>query len=223
MKAIIFDFDGTIVDTEHSELAAWEHIYSQYNHTLPVHLWKKRVGADPANFDPLQYLESMINIASEREMILAAHQLKLDELVASLKPLPGVLDWVQTADQLGIRLCVASAAPRDWVMGHLNRLGLLKHFEYVFTANDVKLLKPNPEVYQLALKKLGVASEDAIAIEDSPTGATAALAADLRCVIVPNRTTVDMVFPEGFHKLNNLQELSLQQFIDQVILKNLVK
>ena len=80
------------------------------------------------------------------------------------------MNWVHTADQLGIRLCVASAAPRAWVMGHLDRLDLLKHFEHVVTADDVRFLKPHPEVYRLALSKMGVKSEDAIAIEDSPTG-----------------------------------------------------
>lgn len=219
MKAIIFDFDGTILDTEHSELAAWEFIYTQYQHTLPLELWKTRVGADPANFDPLLHLEKLINISSERELILARREAKLAELVATLPPLPGVLDWINTAEQLGIRLGIASAAPRSRVMGHLDRLDLLKYFEHVITADDVKVLKPDPEVYRLALAKMNLISRDTIAIEDSPTGATAAIAANIRCVIVPNRTTATLDFPKNFHTLSNLQEMTLQQFLAEKIMK----
>lgn len=217
MKAIIFDFDGTIIDTEHSELAAWEHIYQQYNHTLPVELWRTRVGSDPANFDPLRHLESLINISSERELILARCQQKLAELVSTLAPLPGVLNWIDAASQLGIRLSIASASPRAKVVAHLERLDMLKHFDHVVTANDVSVLKPNPEVYQVALKKMGVKAHEAIAIEDSPTGATAALAAELRCVIVPSRATANMIFPKGFRTLSNLEEQSLHDLFNEMV------
>lgn len=144
MKAIIFDFDGTILDTEYAELAAWQFIYSEHNLIFPLEEWYKRVGTNPKNFDPISYLENLIEGTLDREYTIKRRREQLTKLVADLQPLPGI---------------------------------------------------------------------EALAVEDSPNGASAALAVGLQCVIVPNQVTMNLNFPQTFCTVNNLSELPLTQLL----------
>jgi HAD superfamily hydrolase (TIGR01509 family) len=220
MKAIIFDFDGTIIDTEQSEISAWQHVYTQHNFDLPMELWNKRIGTTPDNFDPFSHLQSLVSTPLDREEILRRRSEKYLELVAVLKPLPGVLDWIQAAHALKIRMSIATASRKVQVMGFLKQLGFENYFEFVVTRDDVSDIKPHPEVYLTALKKMQLNADEVIAIEDSPNGATAALGAGLRCLIVPSSSTLEMEFPLGFMTLNSLEELSLRDFLEVVERKN---
>lgn len=214
MKAIIFDFDGTILDTEYTELAAWQFVYSEYNHILPLDQWHKRVGSGPENFDPMLYLEHLIGTPVDREAVTKHRRKKLAELVADLQPFPGVHDWLLAASKQGLKLAIVSSSPRYWVATHLERIGFLKYFDFIVTGDDVKKLKPHPEGYQIAIQKLELTPEEVLAIEDSPNGASAALAADLKCIIVPNRVTVNLQFPQVFRTINSLKELIFSEIIE---------
>jgi putative hydrolase of the HAD superfamily len=216
MKAIIFDFDGTIIDTEQSEIEAWKHVYKQHHFDLPMELWNKRIGTSPDNFDPFRHLQSLVPSVLDRNEILRRRKEKYLELVAALQPLPGVLDWIQAAHELKIRMSIATASRKVQVMGFLKQLGFEKYFEFVVSRDDVSHIKPHPEAYLTALEKMQLAAEDVIAIEDSPNGATAALGAGLRCLIVPSNSTLGMEFPVGFKRLKSLEELSLKDFLEEL-------
>jgi beta-phosphoglucomutase-like phosphatase (HAD superfamily) len=94
MKAVIFDFDGTILDTEYTEFAAWQFIYSEYNSILPIDRWQKRLHSNPEIFDPMLYLENVTGITLDRERVTKRRREKLAELVVDLKPLPGINNWI---------------------------------------------------------------------------------------------------------------------------------
>lgn len=141
---------------------------------------------------------------------------KLAELVIDLKPLPGIEDWILTAHALGLKLAVASSSPRYWVVGHLERTNLLNYFDLIITKEDVKASKPNPEAYQMVLDDFQIKADEALAIEDSPVGASAAVSAGLRCIIVPNKLTKGLSFPLTFRTVSNLVELSLHKTIEEL-------
>ena len=116
---------------------------------------------------------------------------------------------------MGLRLAVASSSSRQWVAGHLERCGLLQHFHTVRCRNDadVGIGKPDPAVYYAALRSLGVEAREAIALEDSPRGAEAALNAGIFTVAIPNDVTRRMG-PTGAHlTLDSLADMTLEQLV----------
>jgi HAD superfamily hydrolase (TIGR01509 family) len=138
------------------------------------------------------------------------------ELVADQKVLPCVLDYVADARRLGLRPGVASSSSRDWVAGHLERMGLLARFDALACRGDVPRTKPDPGLHLRVLEALEVRPEEAIALEDSPNGIAAAKAAGLFCVAVPNDLTRGLTLSGADLRLGSLAELPLPQLLEQV-------
>jgi HAD superfamily hydrolase (TIGR01509 family) len=131
------------------------------------------------------------------------------EIVAALDLEDSVLERLNEAQELGLRLGVASSSSRQWVEGHLERLGVLDRFHAIATRDDVERRKPEPDLYRRVLDLLGVSPDTTIAIEDSPNGVTAAKAAGLFCVAVPNDLTRNMGLHHADLLVDSLRELSL--------------
>jgi HAD superfamily hydrolase (TIGR01509 family) len=135
------------------------------------------------------------------------------ELINSQAIRPGVVETINAAVEMGLRLGVASSSSRGWVVEHLDRLNLLRHFEAVCTSDDVERVKPDPALYRLAVERLGVEPGHALAIEDSRNGMLAAKRAGLRCVVVPNEITGGMAFDEADWRVRSLAEFELRRLI----------
>jgi HAD superfamily hydrolase (TIGR01509 family) len=189
IRAIIFDFDGLMVDTEVPAFQSWQEIYREYGCSLPLSEWAAGLGGSGAEFDPCRYLESQLGRPIEHGAVRARRWQRKLELAALQPALPGVEDYINDARRLGLRLGIASSSAKPYVCDQLSRLGLLGHFDEVICGDMVKRVKPHPELYQTTLSALGVSPDEAIALEDSPNGITAAKAAGLFCVAVPNELT----------------------------------
>src|SRR5882724_3207634 len=163
IRAIIFDFDGLILDTEVPEFESWQAIYQAHGCTLPFAMWAMSIGTVGA-FDPCTHLEEQLGRTVDREGVQAQQRLRCDALIATQVVLPGV-------------------------HGYLTRLTLHQHFLCIKCRDDVSHPKPDPALYQAALEALGVEPQEAIALEDSPNGILAAKRAGLFCVAVPNPLT----------------------------------
>ena len=100
--------------------------------------------------------------------------------------------------------------------GHLARLGLLGYFDCIRCADDVKHTKPDPELYQAVLDAFGLQGSQAIALEDSPNGVTAAQRAGIFCVAVPNPVTSQLSLEHADLRLTSLEEISLEQLLAKV-------
>src|SRR5581483_5413115 len=111
------------------------------------------------------------------------------EMIEAQAVLPGVEAAIADARRLGLKIGLASSSHRDWVVGHLSRLGLHAHFDTLKTADDVTHTKPHPELYLAVLDALGLQAREAIALEDSPHGIHAARNAGIFCVVIPNQMT----------------------------------
>jgi len=213
IQALIFDFDGLILDTETTDLQSWQEIYLEYGCTLPISAWAVGLGGSPDLFDPCEHLESQLGQSVDREAIRAEKRRRETELIEAQPILPGVREYITDARRLGLKLAVASSSSRSWVMGHLSRLGLLSHFHCIKCADDVKRTKPDPDLYISAIDALGLQANQAIAFEDSPNGILAAKRAGLFCVAVPNPVTRQLALQQADLQLTSLAELPLEKLL----------
>ncbi|MEN1986786.1 HAD family hydrolase [Paenibacillus hubeiensis] len=211
VKAFILDFDGLIVDTETPWYYAFRDIYQEHGLELGLELWSRNVGTDFEDFHPYLYLEETLQRSIDHDHIKRLSEQKYAAYLGQAAILPGVLELLQSAREQGIRLAVASSSTRDWVHGYLQTLGIFDQFAVIHTAEDVKRVKPDPELYLLALKSLGIEASEAVVFEDSPNGLKAAKAAGIRCVIVPNEVTRNLQFQLHDLRLSSLIEFQLEK------------
>ncbi len=216
MEALIFDFDGLILDTEVSELQAWREIYAEYNTELPLEQWATGIGGGVDAFDVFAHLEGQVGHPVPREEIAPRRRKRRLELLAAEVLLPGIESYLQDAKRMGIKAGLASSSSRAWVYGHLSRLGILEQFDYIKCGDEVTHKKPDPELYLSVLAGLGVPAEHAIALEDSPNGVLAAQRAGIFCVAIPNPVTSQLALDHADLRLSSLALLPLADLIAEV-------
>lgn len=221
LKAIIFDFDGTILDTETPDFHCWQATFRDHGAELEQEVWCQVVGTTWDAFNPFDYLEGKIGRTVDRAELQRLHREKFHEMVATHVPLPGVEAILASAEELGLKLAVASSSSLDWVSGHLERLGLLKHFEVIKTADDVERVKPDAALYVQALIALGVDANEAVAFEDSVNGVKAAKAAGIYCIAIPNTITKNLDFQHADRVVGSLAEFELHHLLRQFPAKQL--
>lgn len=210
IKAFILDFDGLILDTETPWYYAFRDIYQEHGIELGLDLWSKNVGTDFEEFHPFLYLEQALQRPIDHDQIKLLSEQKYTSYLGQATILPGVHELLRTAREKGIQLAVASSSTRDWVHSYLHKLGIFEQFAVIHTAEDVKRVKPDPELYLLALHSLGIEASEAVVFEDSPNGLKAAKAAGIRCVIVPNEVTRDLEFHLHDLRLSSLAEIDVE-------------
>lgn len=215
MQGLIFDFDGLIVDTELASFQTWQEVYREHGCSLPLTTYAQCIGS-PGAFDTHAHLESQLGRPLDRIAIKTRRRQRYVEMTQGQGVLPGIREYLTEAKQRGLKLAVASSSHREWVAGHLTRFGLDGYFDALRCADDAKRVKPDPELYQLALAALELSPEHAIAFEDSPHGVTAAKRAGLVCVAVPNAVTCQLPLDHADLCLTSFTDLSLGQLLTQV-------
>lgn len=208
-RAIVFDYDGTIIDTERVIFTCWQEVFREHGLDLPLSDWAHVVGAASDAADPYAMLARRLGRDVDRHAVERRRRPREMELLAAEPPRPGVASLLREAKQAGLKIGLASNSPLAWVIRGLDAAGLAGLFDTVCTPDDGALPKPDPALYRLAVQRLGVAPSQAIAIEDSPHGANAALGAGLCCVVVPGELTRDQVFPPGAIRLETLEGLDV--------------
>ncbi len=209
LRALLFDFDGLILDTEGPVYEAWREDYREHGHELPLEVYAACVGSDFNRFDPKAHLESLVGYAIDWPERDRWRERRALERVWSLGPLPGVVALLDEATAAGVPCAVASSSPRSWVEGHLSRLGLLERFAATRCLDDVAEPKPAPDLFLAAAGAVGVAPGEALVLEDSRNGLLAASAAGIACVVVPNRVTAHLDFGGAALVANSLGDLQL--------------
>jgi HAD superfamily hydrolase (TIGR01509 family) len=215
IRAIVFDFDGLILDTEEPVYRSWLEVYEAHGEELPFERWVQIVGSTTTGFHPQHHLEERLGRSLPKE-VLDRRIGRRTELVLAQKVLPGVVQHIDQAKALGLKVGVASSSTTDWVRGHLARLGILEKFDCLRCRDDVTNAKPEPDLYIAVLDCLGVAASEAIAIEDSPNGVTAAKRAGLRCVAIPNSITAKLDLSGADVLLGSLAEITLADLLKKV-------
>jgi HAD superfamily hydrolase (TIGR01509 family) len=216
IKALIFDFDGVVIDTETPDYASWQEIYRSYGAELERSIWQRIIGGNVVGFDVYKHLEDLASVPIDREDVREQRRTLYLEQVEANPILPGVVDYIAAGQRLGLKLGVASSSTCEWVKGHLARRDLLKHFHSIKCADDVSRIKPDPELYLAVVDALDTNPGDAVAIEDSLNGVTAAKNAGLLCIAVPNPMTSDLPLERSDIRLGSLSELTLEALLSKL-------
>jgi HAD superfamily hydrolase (TIGR01509 family) len=190
MKALLFDFDGLLMDTESPEVEIWREIYTGHGVEFPLDIWLTRVvGSTDDNFDAVAHLAVLtgrdLDVLAIRQQ---ARRMRL-ERQSVLPALPGVEALLAAARRLGLRQVIVSSSPHWWVDGYLEQLHITHFFEHVICREDAPRPKPAPDLYLEALRRLDLPAGECLVFEDSPNGVIAARAAGLQVVGVPNPVT----------------------------------
>lgn len=209
LRAILFDYDGLVVDTERTAAdAVIAHVaehggtlsYAEMGHlfgsTEVDHLWEDLIGS---------VCEGRLTLAT-----LEAHLgATLPEVNDALPPLPGVRELLAEARAAGLRTGLGTGSDRATVTPRLERHGLLELFDVIVTRADVARGKPAPDIFLEAARLLGVEPGACLVLEDSPHGCEAALAAGMRVVACPSVVTAHCAFPEGVTLVGSLFDVTL--------------
>jgi HAD superfamily hydrolase (TIGR01509 family) len=216
IQGLLFDFDGLLVDTESPSRLGWEEIYREHGHDLPQEQWATLVGTIGAPFDPAGHLEELIGRPLDRDELRKRKRARSHELADLEELRPGVEEYFVEAERLGLKTAVVSSSEEWWIERHLGRLGRLEGLDAIVAANgDTSRAKPQPDLYLDALERLGLQPEEAIAFEDSPNGVTAAKAAGLFCVAVPNPITATLALDDADLVLESLTDLPLPKLLER--------
>ncbi len=200
LKAIIFDFDGTILDTETTEFRHWQQLYQKHQRELLLSNWQQGIGTWDA-FDPWAGLPE--EVQGRREEVRAEMHKEMLAEIAQQDLREGVRGVLEAVKASGLKLALATSSDKKWVTGWLEQHQLLALFDVIVTRDNVAQVKPNPELYLLAAQHLGLHPNECLAVEDSLNGATAAIAAGMPVVVVPNEVTQTQPFMPTTPCLNN--------------------
>jgi HAD superfamily hydrolase (TIGR01509 family) len=220
IHAVVFDFDGLILDTELPVLQSWRQTYEEHGVELPLDTWLETIGTAEHPFDAFDHLESLLGRSLEREPLERKRKLLRDSILHAQDLLPGVRAYLDQAAAGGLKIGIASSSTRRWVMGHLHRLGIDVEWDAVRCADDVERTKPDPEIYLAVLEAMGLPAREAVALEDSHNGVVAAKAAGMWCVAVPSPLTKQMDFSQADLVVESLSQVSLATLIERLSTKD---
>ena len=213
VQALLFDFDGTIVDSEGPAFCSWQEVYAAHGQELLPDRWVACVGTI-GGFDAFADLEQLVGGPVDRDAIQAARLRRKSELLALERVRPGVEAYVRQARARGLRVGIVTSGPRDWVEENLTRLGWAEDWDCMLCADhEQSIAKPDPHLYREAVAELGLEPGEAVAIEDSPNGVAAAKAAGLFCVAVPNPITAGLDLSTADLLVESLEALPLERLL----------
>ena len=207
MKALIFDFDGTIVDTE----SLWYEVYNDffrdhYGLEIPAELFARGIGS--GDFDIFYELEKELALELDYHAISKQLHALFEDRKDALIVRPGVMDIIKWAVANDLHLAIATSSSRSYLLYFLQKFHLESYFTVMNTKDDVQHVKPHPELYVKTVRDLGVEVQEVVAVEDSYNGAKAAIQAGLTCYVVPNQVTVHSTFPPGACVVKDFAELN---------------
>ena len=215
IEAVVFDFDGLILDTEGPVFTAWQEEFEAHGcPPLTIEEWAAEIGTT-GGLDLVELIRTRATRPFDEDAMHVRRRARRDQLLARETTRPGVHQWLDDADALGLALAIASSSPLEWVEAHLERLGLRHRFAALGCYTDGVAAKPAPDTYLAACTALGIEPGAALAIEDSPYGVAAAQAAGLRCIAVPHRITEGLDLSRADLRLSSLAHATLREVLDR--------
>jgi beta-phosphoglucomutase len=208
LKAILLDFDGVIAETENHHVAAWQRTLATLGWQVP-----DEVAARSADIDDREFVAQLFasrGVVSDKidEWVRRKQVLTVKLLRDSPQLYPGSVQLIRALHGR-VKMAVVSGTWRENIQAVLEAAGLIECIGTIIAKEDVKAVKPAPEAYELALKKLRITARSAVAIEDSPAGAASARAAGLRVIAVGHRHPFgdwvgDSLYISGFEPVQGL-------------------
>lgn len=209
IRAIVFDFDGLIVDSESALIRSYEDIHAAHDRPFDEAFYLRAVGQSDCAIDPWLSFGGGVDRAALEAERRARNRAREDDLL----PLPGVVALLDAARAAGLHIALASNSDHDHCERHLDRIGLLDRFAFLACREDVQFPKPEPDLYELVLRHFGLRGCEAVALEDSCTGSLAAKRANMYCVVIPNPVTANHDFAHADRQVNSMREISIADLV----------
>ena len=205
-SVVLIDFDGVLVDTEWAIYQAWLGTFQAHGHDLPLEVYTRCIGSDFATWSPKTHLEELTGLAFDWHDLDARRQEEIMKDLAHEGPMHGAPDLLESLSEKNFPCAVVSSSSHKWVDGWLEKLGLAGHFQTTVCRGDAPRIKPAPDLFLEAAKRLAVAPADCLVIEDSLNGLKAAKEAGMSVWVVPNRVTECLDFSPADRKFRSLAE-----------------
>ena len=183
IKAIITDFDGTLVDTFEANLRAYQDAFLAVGKTLTAERYRECFGYRFDRFMSVMAIFDDETATKIKELKKEAYPKHFQHL----RPNESLIEMIATFHQMGGKTAIASTARKENLMNAVNHLGIAKHFDLIYAGIDVKQGKPSPEIYQKAMEALGVQPHEVMIFEDSPVGFEAAKASGAKYIPVTSQ------------------------------------
>ena len=190
MKAVIFDVDGTLLDTERIYMQAWKDAAAELGYEITDELLRKTRAINAK--EAARIFESEIGNGFSYDKTRVVRVRIAEEIIQRESPIlkPGVTELLAFLQEKRIRLSVASSTHLKGTKEHLSESGILEPFEVVVGGDMVTKGKPNPDIFLKAAELLHLAPEECLVVEDSPAGIRAAHAAGMKAVLVPDQAAI---------------------------------
>ncbi len=207
LRALLFDFDGLMVDTEWPIYQAWCQTFRDYGQPLSLETFNQCIGTNFDTWSPKTHLEELTGTRIDWDPLDCARQSSIDKNLEGAPAMPGIPESVHTGRKAGLKLGVVSSSSHRWVDGWLQRIGLLDQFDLTVCRDDAPRIKPAPDLYLEAARQLELNPGSCLVVEDSVNGIKAAKAAGMPTVAIPNRVTACCDFSLADHVLESARDL----------------
>lgn len=191
IKAVLFDMDGTLVDTEKYYRRFWPLAMAEFGYHLTDEqvLSMRSLGRPFAPARLKEWFGENLDYYAIRKRRTEIMEECLDREGIQLKP--GAVEILEELKHRGILAAVATASPLERTEKYLSKTGIRSYFDRIISATQVKEGKPSPDIYLYACEQLGLAPSECMAVEDAPNGILSAYRAGLKVVMVPDQTQPD--------------------------------
>jgi HAD superfamily hydrolase (TIGR01509 family) len=204
--AVLFDFDGVLVDTEWAIYQAWKRTFGAHGQLLPLDIYTRCIGTDFNTWSPKTHLEELTGEAFDWHDLDARRQEEIMAELAHEGPMHGVVDLLDKFAVAGTPCAVVSSSSHKWVDGWLEKLGLAGFFVTTVCRGDAPRIKPAPDLYLEAAARLGLDPASCLVVEDSLNGVKSAKAAGMKVWVVPNRVTDCLDFSPADRMMRSLAD-----------------
>lgn len=209
-SAVLFDFDGILVDTEWAIYEAWHRTFLAHGHPLPLETYTQCIGSDFDTWSPKVHLEELTGSGFDWHQLDEVRQVEIRRDLEQAGPMPGVVALLEKLAAEGVPLAVVSSSSHPWVDGWLEKLRLASYFREVVCRGDAPRIKPAPDLYLEGARRLGLAAADCLVIEDSLNGVHSAIEAGMPVWAVPNRVTAGLDFSQANRIFASLADCALE-------------
>ncbi|TVP62277.1 MAG: HAD family hydrolase [Nodularia sp. (in: Bacteria)] len=216
LAAILFDLDGTIVNTDPIHFQAWQKMLLSYDLQIDEIFYKSRISGG-LNPEIIKDILPQLSVA-EGEKFADEKEALFRQLAPHLQPLSGFAELIAWTKTHQLKRALVTNAPRQNAKFMLEVLGITEAFHTIVLADDCIAGKPDPEPYQVALNKLGITAEQAIALEDSPSGIRSAVGAGIRTIGIASTHEPQALQQVGtFMAISDFTDLHLWKFLNSLI------
>jgi beta-phosphoglucomutase family hydrolase len=217
IKAIIYDVDGTMIDSEPLHVAAWDKALQSYGKCLAD--LSQEFQATMAGKKPIAIAEGMVAelglSATPVELLAKKTALFMASVTTDLHGMPGVVESIKRFRAQGLPLGIGTSLDRNYINLVLNKLEVKNYFDVVVTGDEIKNGKPHPDTFLTVVRKLGLAPQECLVLEDAKSGIQSAKAAGCYCIAIKNPNALPQDTSEANLTVDSLNEIDNEalQFI----------